>query len=61
MRAQLGEALDDRARVVGILVLGPLGMGGSWFPARWPEAGSDAASAMAPGAGPSSSRMPYRA
>jgi CubicO group peptidase (beta-lactamase class C family) len=24
------------------LVLGPLGMSGSWFPARWPEAGPDA-------------------
>lgn len=24
------------------LVLGPLGMSGSWFPARWPQAGSDA-------------------
>jgi len=24
------------------LVLGPLGMSGSWFPARWPEAGRDA-------------------
>jgi CubicO group peptidase (beta-lactamase class C family) len=44
--AALGQLIADVTGwsypdAAGRLVLDPLGMGGSWFPARWPEAGSD--------------------
>jgi CubicO group peptidase (beta-lactamase class C family) len=44
--AALGQMIADVTEssypdAAARLVLGPLGMSGSWFPARWPQAGSD--------------------